>query len=320
MIKKLLFIVMTFVISSFFPSERLFAIQSMVGAKVWYANWYPYLKDTGINDEVKYMGWQALEKGGGWMYGASGSINLTDKINFSASFLLGSLMSQFENDGSRYTDRDNNSLYSHEKYYQVGKATIARQDLDVALSYTIGTSFKIFGGYKYQPLKMDVIQDGADWSEAQGGGEGSGVYNQGTYNKTKFTFEQINHAPALGVGYSYSFAERFAFAANVSLLYLTGSVDIKMDRKEYNVTTWSDQPSSRILQKYTMDFTGFGINAEPSIVAAVSESIIAIIGFRYQLLIINADLSQQGYSETESIDSMKDHVFGVYASVMYCFR
>ncbi len=140
------------------PAGDAFAVEALVGAKVWYVAWNPYLKDVG-EKIAPWEGWQYIEGGSGMMYGPSASLLLSDRLTFSVSYLYGVL-------GARYDANfieSNGDTNLKVEYHFTGYARTVRHDLDTALSYSLSQNFKLFAGFKYQPLMMKVNKQGGFW-------------------------------------------------------------------------------------------------------------------------------------------------------------
>ncbi len=70
-------------------------MEALLGAKVWYVAWNPYLKDVG-EKIAPWEGWQYIEGGSGMMYGPSASLLLSDRLTFSVSYLYGVLGADYD--------------------------------------------------------------------------------------------------------------------------------------------------------------------------------------------------------------------------------
>ncbi len=278
--------------SSSFPI-RLSAADYIIGAKVWYTYWNPYLKDMA--KLAKEEGWQDIDGGTGMMYGPSAAIMITERLSVSVSYLYGMLNAHYE---SEFT-------YNNRDYDYSGKAETKRHDLDCALSYVVTGSFKLFAGFKYQPLTMDVEKNGAQWDIAP---------NSGRFVKSDLTIDQKGYAPGIGVGYSYSISNFLAFTANLSCIYFVGTIEIKQTSIWYEVGTW-DVVNGPLIMEAEAGVSGWGINIEPGFVLIAGENIFVQIGFRYQQVWIDAEADVGG--TTEEITGLKDYLYGGYLSVLY---
>ncbi len=269
----------------------LYAADYIIGAKVWYIYWNPYLKDMA--KLAKEEGWQDIDGGSGMMYGPSAAVMITDRLSISVSYLYGMLNAHYE---SEFT-------YNNRDYDYSGKAETRRHDLDCALSYVLTGSFKVFAGFKYQPLTMDVEKNGAQWDSAP---------NSGRFVKSDLTIEQKSYAPGIGVGYSYSISNFLVFTANVSCIYFLGTTEIEQTSIWYEVGTW-DVVNGPLIMEAEADVSGWGINIEPGFVLIAGENIFVQIGFRYQQVWIDADVG----GTTGEITGLKDYLYGGYLSVLY---
>ena len=288
-----LVLVLIALFSSSFPM-KLSAADYIIGAKVWYTYWNPYLKDMA--KLAKEEGWQDIDGGTGMMYGPSAAVMITDHLSISVSYLYGMLNAHYE---SEFT-------YNNRDYDYSGKAETRRHDLDCALSYVVTGSFKLFAGFKYQPLEMDVEKNGAHWDLPPSG--------SGRFVKSDMTIAQRNYAPGIGVGYSYSISNFLVFTANASCIYFVGTMEVEQTTIWYEVSTW-DVVNGPNVMKVDADVSGWGINIEPGFVLIAGENIFVQIGFRYQQVWIDADVDTGG--TTEEVTGLRDYLYGGYLSVLY---
>lgn len=318
------------VIVLLFTTGNTFAANIFAGGKAFYAFWDPYLKDVpGAYANAEGTGWQLLDTGGGWMYGPTASVSFFDDLSISLTYLQGTLLSKLDGNwhyteswGPREVDAS-----------AAGSATAKRQDIDAVVSYNIGSSFKIFAGYKYQPLDMTIKQ-----KQYMHSVDASGVTDEGV-SDAKMEFETKYNSPALGIGYSLPFADMFAFTVNVSGLYVKGTSKLeRTDNTVLGVNTppagtpnlW-EMPNSNSFTA-DMDIKGWGYNIEPSIVTILKDNILFVIGFRYQSIKIEGTMKNtqnvhiQGTnpptSEQDQDVTMKDlndTVYGITFTALYKF-
>jgi len=293
-----------------FPGRAL-AVEAMLGAKVWYVAWNPYLKDVG-EKVAPWEGWQYIEGGSGMMYGPSASLLLSDRLTFSVSYLYGVL-------GARY---DTNFIESNGdtnlkvEYHFTGYARTVRHDLDTALSYSLSRNFKLFAGFKYQPLTMKVNKRGGFWdlNDITGAREPDEFYY---IDSNELTFKQRNYAPGVGLGYTHAVSDTFTLTVNVSFIYFFGTFDIDTGDTYYypanippgDFVTPEVNPGS----SFSFDSSGIGLNAEPGIVVLLNEKTVLSLGFRFQyvrMTIRNAE----GLDDTEGLN---DYVYGAYLAALY---
>jgi hypothetical protein len=287
-----------------FSSGSSFAMEIIAGAKVWYANWVPWLRDAGQTAADRYFGFQNVETGGGWMYGISASMRFTENLSLSVAYLYGVLDSSYEHeDQAELSD-------GYTKFYQTGTAEITRQDLDTALNYSVTSWLKVFIGYKYQPIEIDTEQVGAEHNYTTG---------NNYFKEMTQAVEVENHCPALGFGVSYPLTDMFVLNASVSLLYLIGSMDYTLTIRSYPNADISVSPLGGGDIRGEMDLTGWGFSIDPSIVVLLKENIILVVGFRYQMIEVDGDYRTIGTSEEITYTDMRDHVYGAYLSAMYRF-
>ncbi|MFC1669194.1 hypothetical protein ACFL20_02300 [Spirochaetota bacterium] len=303
---KKLFIIFLFAFCFLiFPKAKSYSMEYIIGGKVWYVNWMPWLQDVGQTVGDRYLGIHSVQLGGGFMYGGSGSVRITNELTFSASYLYGVLGSDF-----KYEDRG--LVYGDDLFFrQVGSAIIKRHDLDVALSYSVLSWLKVFVGYKFQPIDMEMKHEGIEKNYSDG--------NSTHYNSSVQKGEIFNHCPALGVGFSLPLSDIFVLSANISGLYLKGNMDYNMKR-DYYFDADIDNPdaSKSFSTKGKMDLYGWGLNIEPSIVAIFGGDILVVLGFRYQMIVLEGEYKGEG--ESIKYTEMYDHVYGASLNVMYRFR
>ncbi|MBN2041919.1 MAG: hypothetical protein JW864_17925 [Spirochaetes bacterium] len=291
---KLLKVILIIFIFAVIPVKESFSMEIIAGPRIWYVTWKPWLSDAGQTAADRYFGLSNIEMGGGWMYGGSAAVRITNDISISASYLYGTLASDFG-----ISDRGNISGDDIE-FEQRGNTEINRHDIDLAVSYSISSMFKIFAGYKYQPVSAKLKSSGADYN-----------YNvsAGNYNTTLMEMDSTNQSPAAGAGLVLQFADKFLFSANLSALYMFGSMDYKHTRNYYEDADLSDAPDT---EKVTgeMDLHGWGFNFEPSAVASLTDHFFFVLGFRYQMVVMEGEY--KGDSGTIHYSDMYDHVYGLY--------
>lgn len=287
------------------PSE---ALELIAGAKIWYANWIPWLRDAGQTAEDRYFGFQNVEIGGGWMYGISASMRFTESLSLSVSYLYGVLDSSYEHEDRGFIRSESGP--QDVEFCQTGTAEIARQDLDTALNYSVMSWLKVFIGYKYQPIEIDTDQVGAEHNHTTG---------TNYFKKMTQTIELENHCPALGFGVSYPLTDMFVLNVSASLLYLTGSMDYKLKIRNYPDADISQPPLASGDIRGEMDLAGWGFSVDPSLMVLLQENIILVVGFRYQMISVDGDYKSEESSEELTYTDMRDHVYGAYLSAMYRF-
>jgi hypothetical protein len=287
-------------------SAPVFAVDYLVGAKASYVVWRPMLKDMG--KDLPWMGWEYFGNGKGFMYGGNAGVILTDEISISVSYLYGDLFSNFD---KRWTAPEGGPSGNLNEYDQTAKAEITRHDLDTAVSYGLNSSFKLFAGFKYQPVTIKVKQSGARWG-LSGGGD--------SVSKSMITIEENNYAPALGIGYSLPLTDSIAFMINLSFLYLWGTVDVDSHNENYTAKvggTIDKYPStgggpSDMTIKF--DNKGYGFNVEPSFLFIMKDNIMILLGARVQYVNSTIKFKSTSNSSSEGIPAemknLKDIVYG----------
>lgn len=280
-------------------SSNLYSAEMLVGIKVWYTTWNPYVKDMG-KELAHEEGWEFIDGGTGMMYGPSAALMLTDRLSFSVSYLYGELNADYN---AEFNYEDKGYSYS-------GNVETRRHDVDFAISYTIFGSFKFFAGFKYQPLQMKNTKKGGIWILDAGGNKtNSGV----CVESSEIEFDQKNYAPGFGIGYSYGVSDFLVFTLNLSALYFWGTMQIDSKSVYYDVASWSSPQLNEF--EFDADVSGYGINIEPGFVLIAGEKIFVQIGFRYQRVWIDLEADVPGADE--KVTGLTDYLYGVYLSALY---
>lgn len=299
-----------------FISAPAFAFDFLFGAKASYVVWKPILSDMG--KDLPWMGWQYFDKGSGFMYGGNLGLIITDDISLSVSYLYGNLFTQFDKRFTAQRPGNPGETSKDVTFDTTAKAQIYRHDLDSALSYNIISSLKIFAGFKYQPLSIKINETGAEWELP--------LTNNGRFNKENLTIKEQNYAPAVGIGYSLPFAEVFAFTANLSFLYMWGTMNVDVTGDHYSNSGSGINANPSDPENFKIKFTskGFGFNFEPAFVFFVKESVVLVLGGRIQFVRSNVDLKSVTVAGAETpsgvpekMKNLNDILYGGYVSIMY---
>ncbi len=283
-----------FMLLLLFAVSPLYAMDYILGVKGGYFFWEPSLKKSEIN------GFSQMDKGSGALYGPVFSVIFTPEISLSLSGLMG------EQGTSWQTSRELNS----QGKYVSGDFSFnsKRYDLDGALSYRLGESFKVFAGYKYMYLKSRM-----QYTEFR-------VDSNGKLEEVNIDdgeFKQPSHGPALGLGISIPLSKGYFFAVNLSGLYMKGKLEIQ--NKEYGGYESSNFTTPKVSDKdrnLKFDTEIWGGNLEPSVGVNMGEGMpIVTLGVRYQWLRIK--YKSNTTQDALPSKAMNDKVYGVFVGVMY---
>ncbi|MBN2403316.1 MAG: hypothetical protein JXN64_13090 [Spirochaetes bacterium] len=291
---KVILLSLLFLILAVF--NKVYAADAMLGAKVWYPYWRPYLIDMGEQFAAE-EGWQYIKGGSGMLYGPIASVT-ANKFALSISYLYGNLYSRYEAD---FTANNKRIHYS-------GSAKTRRHDVDSAVSYILNDSFRVFAGFKFQPYTMYTEKSGAQWDLSPS------PPADGRYLIGKIKFKHINYAPAIGLGYSYIINPYIAVGANLSVLYFWGNVKVSMNTIYYNNNDWTT-PVSHTAEDFTLNVAGYGLNVEPSFLIVAGNDLFVQIGFRYQSVWIDGE--SEGLSSDSKINDMQDYLYGIFISCLF---
>ena len=282
--RKLILFVLIFVIFS----SPLHALDFIAGAKAGYFTWRPYFKD--IDTEF----FQTIEKGDGVLYGPVLSLLFTKDISFSMAGLYGIQSANWS-----YRDHWDGANYLSGVYF----INSTRVDFDTALSYRVFQSLKVFVGYKYQSIENVMMQEERKSDDLND----INIH----VNESKINMDVLSHGPALGIGYSKTFAKIFFITANFSTLYMFGTFKADQILYEYDGTSPKQSGSGNLMNDKTKHI---GINFEPSVGISVENRIIVTIGGRYQWLRTEIDTDVK-----VAQGPLNDYLYGVFFSVLFVF-
>lgn len=280
----------------------LAAMDFLVGAKIAYVGWHPFLIDVG--DTVEGPGWKYLDEGSGLMYGPNVALMLTDKINLGVSYLYGNLSSNL-NKRFTATEGPNTNTYD-----TTGQVDIIRQDVDATLSYSLSPAFKIFAGAKYQPIKVTIKSSGAKWGDGYPANEGAFFSKSQEMNAWYLD-------PAVGVGLTLPLSEKLVFTINLSALYITGKFKVNKEKSVEYVSTAFDTPVPGTGNSFEMDMSGYGANLEPGLAFIMSENLFIMLGARIQYTRLSTEPSGGDTSNAPTLSGLNDIIYGGYVSVIY---
>jgi hypothetical protein len=274
-------------------SAPLFAMDYIIGARGGYFVWDSFLKDIGPEQ------FKDLNPGDGTLYGPILSLLFTPDLSFSVAGLVGAQKAE-------------DTVY--DKPMGGGKRTVIftlntdRIDVDSAFNYRLGESFRVFLGYKLNYLNsvysgIEITTTIADSFQE--------------VHVTELDISEFLHGPAMGMGYSLMLGKGYFISANLSFLYMIGTMKFNPE-KNYSYTTGVRSGSAD--DSFTEDLRLLGINFEPAIGVSFGEGTpIVTLGFRYQwnqLQFLNlSDFARNNMGITTGW--MDDRLYGVFISVMY---
>jgi len=281
-------------------STPLMALDFLVGAKAGYFVWEPFFKD------MEGSGFGDVEKGEGVLYGPVLSVIFTPTISFSISGFFGTQNTHWHSSNYLQTWEGQTEISEISGTYY---ADMSRMDIDSALSYRVSELFKIFIGYKYQWISVEMRH-----TERRHGVNHSEESVIDLYLEILFP----SHGPAVGIGYSQPLSPDFFIAANFSVLYLWSKLDMSdSEYQTYNAPTLSYANSAyREEPMGTYDLYQIGLNFEPTIGAQIGGTgVVATLSARIQYMRIKFKED----SETGHGDWYTDMLYGLFVSAMYTF-
>ncbi len=270
-------------------------VDMILGAKSGYYAWRPYFKDF-----KKVQSFTDLEIGQGILYGPVMSILFSDSLTFSIAGLYGYQSAYWSN---------HDEYLSFMSAYSSGTYTleVERFDIDSALSYRLTKNLKTFIGYKYQATESTIQLTSRE----------SSTTNDDDIKVYEMTNDIAiySHGPALGLGYSVVFGERFFATVNISLLYMLGNIEVKRDGFEYDGNPGVGFGGDTFIDNST---THMGFNCEPSIGLLSGKDIIITLGARVQW--IRTEIQDlEGFQRDIAGGSLNDYFYGVFVSIMFVF-
>lgn len=284
----------------FFASTPLMSMDFLIGAKAGYFVWEPFFKD------MEGSGLADVETGEGVLYGPVLSVIFTPSLSFSVSGFFGAQNTHWHSSNYLQTwEGQTNITEISGTYY----ADMTRMDIDSALSYRVSELFKIFIGYKYQRISIEMRH-----TERRHGVNHSEESVIDSHLETLFP----SHGPAVGIGYSRPLSPEFFIAANLSALYLWS----KLEMSDIEYQTYSAPVLSYANSAYsehpmgTHDLYQIGINFEPTIGAQIGGTgVVVTLSARLQYMRIKfKDDSEIGHG-----DWYTDMLYGLFVSALYTF-
>ena len=285
--------VLSAVLTLLFSAVPLIGADYIIGAKGGYFVWRPFLCDIPGNE------FSTLESGTGALAGPILGIAFTDDITLSVSGLFGQQTAQWSM-GNTFNEEEG-KYESTTSYMQE-----QRYDIDTALSYQVIPGMRVFIGYKYQYLEVDLIDSKRN------------AFNATTMEleEDKMVFEIPLHGIAIGGSYAAPISDLYFFSVSLSGIFMRGKFKITEYEMRYETgsgTAATGEPHN--YESFTWDMQQIGFNFEPAIGIRTSGPIITL-GVRYQLLrtqFYNTEASNDGPGD----NWMNDHLYGVFMSVMF---
>jgi hypothetical protein len=272
-------------------SRAAYSADFIIGAKAGYFIWDPYLKRSGSDV------FSSMKNGDGVLYGPILSVSASD-FSLSFSGLFGRQSALWKQNGTKSATIKNTGEYVFDT---------SRMDLDGALSYRLLEYLRVIAGYKYQKNRINFSDARYSYYTSTNYVEG------GRYENTEINLNY--NGPAVGIGFSIPFAEKFFVAANASFVYLWGSMKLKNSGSESTIGGYYPYDGSK---STTIDVRSRGINFEPTIGASMGEGLpVFTLGLKTQLMqnkFVNPD---PGMGVNKNWNN--DYLYGVFVSVLYPF-
>jgi hypothetical protein len=251
---------------------------TFLGAKAWYGTW-----DSGV------LNW--LEKDIGSSFQANG-VAFQANSDPGTGYLAGPLFG-YQTDDNKWSFSFAPMVISSFSQDWKGSATamnlsgsvtLDRRDYDLAVNYLVSKQFKVFAGYKYQDMEID-------FSLTYEAGMGQ-VHD--TYHLTSNA-----HIPTVGVGVVQPMGDRFTISGQLGILY--SILDLKITNGAGRTEDIWPHP-------------GLGFNVEANVNYQPLRSLIAQVGYRYQVFTIEA----RGPGR-DNIEKSYDITQGPTLSLVYLF-
>lgn len=258
-------IVLVFLLVSIpLPSE---AGTFMFGVKGWYTIWESSTLDwfdKNIKADFANVG-----------------IDLSTNIDDGSGYLAGPLIGYQSNDGKWSVSFAPMIVSSFSQDWDVKAAgmdmktdvDLKRTDIDIAVSYAVNKYVRVFWGYKYQDMEIDLT---LSYDTMMGD------------IKAKYKLDTTVHIPTIGTGFVYPVSDKLALSTQLGVLYTIPTLEAKdWDGKRHDI--WTEG---------TVGFNGeFAVNYQPT------GNLIFQLGYRYQYWRLDAKAFDDEYSgKTESDD------------------
>lgn len=282
----------------------------MLGVKGWYAFWngWPH-KACNIVDN-------AVEKGiinGLYDAGATtADSDVNSKKETGNGFLAGPILA-YQTDDRKWSfslafmyfstfkyETDSSGTYSATMPVLVtGNVDLSysielkRREIDLAVSRSITSWMKIFGGYKYTRIdeKLDI--------------RGSLLGPIVSPISSDTEINSYAHIPTMGVGIVFPLSESIFVGLQAGVLYLIPNSKEKTTDNIAGTTT-----------KESTEFNNsFGVNMEVMISLVAFESVMVQLGYRYQGMLLDAKAT-----DANKAYSVWDSFHGVTLSALYLFN
>jgi len=273
------------------------AMDFLIGVKGGYFVWDPYLTRVGSPQ------FDSMENGAGELYGPVFSVLFTSDLSLSVSGLYGQQSSHWTSEDFKHSSTD--TMVETSTFIM----EVERIDIDSALSYRLSENFKIFAGYKYQ--YFDMLMDNSGFQrDPSNAANLIGFHGE---SEVKMPF----NGPAIGVGFSTPFGERFFFASNLSALYMWGKIKFSGDSYYYDTTDTTKKFPTGGNDSSGITLRSRGLNLEPTVGAGLGEgSPIVTLGIRAQwsqIKFVNGD--KMGLKEKWA----NDYQYGLFVSIVQPF-
>lgn len=271
----------------------LFAADFAAGLKGGYFVWRPFIKDIGGPQ------FEQMENGTGALYGPFFAVTIPAGFSFSASLLTGKQSSQWRA-GNTYEAADNR--YVSGTFY----AEEDRYDADFALGYRATDRIRIFAGYKFQFLDMDIVftRRTAQFETAM------------RVEDEQTGAELMIHGAAAGVNYTAPISDIYFISLSFSGIMTTGEIELTSERVDYDTSGSAITGSGSGPYTNAFNLRQAGVNFEPALGIRTGGPVITL-GLRYQYM--RTKFADLGADDEVNRDWMDDHLYGVFVSAMLVF-
>jgi hypothetical protein len=293
---KKAFLIILILLTTF--TSPVFALDYILGAKGGYFGWDPFFQDI-----YQPAFFTDVKTGTGVLYGPIFSIIFTQNLSFSISGLMGNQSTHWDSDNQLITEKSGQKYHSGSFHVEE-----KRYDFDSALNIRLSDNFRIFAGFKYQFLQMTIY----------GMQRYVNLSNNPSINVMTIDMDMPLYGPALGFGYSLTFADRYFFAINISGIYMIGKIKQNFSETFYDNSIPNGYMYGKInSDSATMDMKEYGFNIEPSVgINTGGGGPIITLGLRYQYVMAKITNYPAG-RVPESRDWLRDYLYGIFVGVMY---
>lgn len=264
----------------------------MIGAKSWFAVWDSAIAQELIDLASPEIEQDLIDEG---FATTSAEVDATPKQGY--GFIAGPLLGYQSDDGlwsfsgaimlinSFEQEADGTANLDGTEYDGKYELELNRSEIDLAVTRSLGTNFKVFAGYKHLTLENKFS------GELEGTAYGGDVY------KVDITIQ----IPTIGVGYVYPFTDKLIFGLQLGVLYAMTDVEYK----DY----LNNGETGDVDVKNSLGYTG-----EVNLSFLASEQFLLQAGYRYQAIKFTTDSS-----EDADIDAW-DQFHGVTISAVYIVK